>query len=341
MILRPARLRFPARSPLSPAWRAFVCAGAFAVAPTVVSAQLLDCLVQPNQVLQVGAAVSGVIEAIEVERGDTVRRGQVVARLAAEVERASADLAQARAGQTAELQAAERSREFARREMTRARELVAENFVSRAAVDKAETESQVSEDRLRQSVERRRQAELEQRLAEAQLARRQVRAPIGGIVTDRFMGVGEFVEDKPILRIVEVNPLRVEVLVPAPAFGLIATGARATIRPEVGPVREAVATVTIVDRVLDPASNTFRVRLALPNPDLRVPAGARCKIDFGLDASAFGPASAGSAARASPVAAPVAPAAVPSRAPAIRTAPVSQAQGAPRPPPVAAHVPAR
>jgi membrane fusion protein, heavy metal efflux system len=355
--------------------------------PATVSAQLLDCLIQPNQVLQVGAAVSGVIEAIDVERGDAVRRGQVVARLAADVERASADLAQARAGQTAELQAAERSREFARREMARARELVAENFVSRAAVDKAETESQVSEDRHRQSVERRRQAELEQRLAEAQLARRQVRAPISGIVTDRFMGVGEFVEDKPILRIVEVNPLRVEVLVPAPAFGLIAAGTRATIRPEVGPVREAVATVTIVDRVLDPASNTFRVRLALPNPDLRVPAGARCKVDFGLDASAFAPTPAAPAARtrpgAAPVApvAPVAPASAPAPGPTIRIAPVSQAPtlpepaqpapvsqapvsrapvsqapvsrapvsqapvmqapGAPRPSPVAAHVPAR
>jgi RND family efflux transporter MFP subunit len=339
MIPRPARIRPPARRPASPAWPAVALA--LALTPAAGSAQLLDCLIQPNQVLQVGAAVSGVIEAVDVERGDTVRRGQVVARLAADVERASADLAQARAGQTAELQAAERSREFARREMVRARELEAENFVSRAAVDKAETESQVSEDRIRQSVERRRQAELEQRLAEAQLARRQVRAPISGIVTDRFMGVGEFVEDKPILRIVEVNPLRVEVLVPATAFGRIATGARATIRPEVGPIREASATVTIVDRVLDPASNTFRVRLALPNPDLRVPAGSRCKVDFGLDASAFAPASAAPAARIKPGSVPVAPASAPPAAPKTRGTPVSKAPEAARPPPVAAHLPAR
>ncbi|MFZ4760357.1 MAG: efflux RND transporter periplasmic adaptor subunit, partial [Burkholderiaceae bacterium] len=204
-----------------------LCASVCA-APTVVPAQPLDCLIQPNQIVQVGAPVSGVLEGIDVDRGDTVRRGQVVARLESTVERANAQLAQTRAEQSAEMQAAERSREFARREMTRARDLVGENFVSKAAADKAETESKVSDDRLQQAVERRRQAELELRLAEAQLARRQVRAPIGGIVVDRFLNGGEFVEDKPILRIAEVNPLRVEVVVPAPAFGLVALGARAT-----------------------------------------------------------------------------------------------------------------
>jgi multidrug efflux pump subunit AcrA (membrane-fusion protein) len=57
-----------------------------------------------------------------------------------------------------------------------------------------------------------------------------------------------------------------------------------TVRPDSGPVREATGTVTIVDRVLDPASNTFRVRLTLPNADMRIPAGSRCKVDLGLEA---------------------------------------------------------
>ena len=40
------------------------------------------------------------------------------------------------------------------------------------------------------------------------------------------------------------------------------------------------ARVTRVDKVLDAASNTFRVRLALPNPGHKLPAGSRCKIDL-------------------------------------------------------------
>jgi hypothetical protein len=40
------------------------------------------------------------------------------------------------------------------------------------------------------------------------------------------------------------------------------------------------ATVTVVDRVMDAASGTFGVRLALPNPELHLPAGLKCKIHF-------------------------------------------------------------
>ena len=39
---------------------------------------------------------------------------------------------------------------------------------------------------------------------------------------------------------------------------------------------------TVIDQVIDAASNTFRVRLALDNADRAVPAGARCQIDLGL-----------------------------------------------------------
>jgi multidrug efflux pump subunit AcrA (membrane-fusion protein) len=38
--------------------------------------------------------------------------------------------------------------------------------------------------------------------------------------------------------------------------------------------------VTIVDRVIDAASGTFGVRLELPNPKYRLPAGLKCKVSF-------------------------------------------------------------
>jgi len=46
------------------------------------------------------------------------------------------------------------------------------------------------------------------------------------------------------------------------------------------------ATVVQVDKIVDPASNTFRVVLHLPNPDLALPAGLRCKADFSTPAQA-------------------------------------------------------
>jgi hypothetical protein len=40
------------------------------------------------------------------------------------------------------------------------------------------------------------------------------------------------------------------------------------------------ATVAVVDQVFDAGSGTFGIRLALPNPDQRLPAGLRCRAAF-------------------------------------------------------------
>ena len=40
------------------------------------------------------------------------------------------------------------------------------------------------------------------------------------------------------------------------------------------------ATVDVVDPVIDAASDTFRVRLLLPNPRNAIPAGVRCSVHF-------------------------------------------------------------
>jgi multidrug efflux pump subunit AcrA (membrane-fusion protein) len=44
--------------------------------------------------------------------------------------------------------------------------------------------------------------------------------------------------------------------------------------------RVYVASVSIVDRVIDAASGTFGVRFDLPNPDLAIPSGLHCQVRF-------------------------------------------------------------
>jgi multidrug efflux pump subunit AcrA (membrane-fusion protein) len=72
--------------------------------------------------------------------------------------------------------------------------------------------------------------------------------------------------------------------VPTAYYGQIRNGSKARVRPEKPIGGTYDATVTVVDRVLDAASGTFGVRLALPNPDLRLPAGIRCKVEFDVAA---------------------------------------------------------
>jgi hypothetical protein len=49
-------------------------------------------------------------------------------------------------------------------------------------------------------------------------------------------------------------------------------------RPPVGGAYPAK--VEVVDPVIDAASNTFGVRLMLPNPQHTIPAGIRCDVDW-------------------------------------------------------------
>ena len=279
---------------------------AAALAAPVWAAQPMGCLIEPERVADVGSQVVGVIESMDVERGDMVKKGQVLATLRADVERASVVVASSRAEAQADLQAAAASISFNQQRLVRAEDLFAKKFISQQALDQARTEAELAEQKLVQAKEQRRVLNRERELASAQLSQRVIRSPIDGVVAERYLSPGERVEDKPLVRVAKVDPLRVQVVVPTAFFGKIQPGSTARIMPGLPDTQPVVARVTLVDKVIDAASNTFRVQLELPNPDLALPAGLRCKADFGLELPA-----ARTTAQASPApAANVQPAAV-------------------------------
>ena len=265
--------------------KAISLAAMLAAAP-VFAAQPLACLIEPEQVAEVGSPVVGVIESIRVERGDPVQKGQILAVLRADLERAAVEVAQTRVEAGGEVRAAQASFDFAVQQRTRAEDLFNKKFISRQALDQARTEADVAEQRLVQARDQKRLSQRELGLAAAQVAQRVIRSPIDGVVAERYLSPGERVEEKPLLRVAKVNPLRVQVIVPTSLYGRIQPGSSALVLPELPNAAPATGRVTLVDKVVDAASNTFRVRLELPNPDLALPAGLRCKADFGIEAIA-------------------------------------------------------
>jgi RND family efflux transporter MFP subunit len=249
-------------------------------------AQPLGCLIEPEQVADVGSQVIGVIDAVHVDRGDVVKKGQVIATLRADVERAAVGVARSKADADAEVRAAIANRDLARQRLVRAEDLFSKKFVSELAVEQARSEHDIAAQKLAQAREQQRIWQRELGLASAQLEQRVIRSPIDGVVVERFLNSGERIEQKPAIRVAMIDPLRVEVVVPAKLYGQIQPGSQGSVRPDLPNTGSFEAKVTLVDRVIDAASNTFRVRLQLPNPKLEVPAGARCRADFGLPASA-------------------------------------------------------
>jgi RND family efflux transporter MFP subunit len=203
------------------------------------------------------------------------------------------------------VRAATANLDLAKQQLARAEDLFNKNFVSGQAVDKARSEHDIAVQKLAQAREQQRIWQRELGLANAQLEQRVIRSPIDGVVVERFLNSGERIEQKPALRVATIDPLRVEVVVPASLYGRIQPGLEGNVRPDLPNASPLPATVTLVDRVIDGASNTFRVRLQLPNPNLTVPAGARCRADFGPTVTAEAvPRSASTAAGASSLKAP-------------------------------------
>jgi RND family efflux transporter MFP subunit len=245
-----------------------------------LAGQPLVCLIQPSQIAEVGTSVTGVIEAMRVERGDFVKKGQIIAVLRGDVERAALDVANSRAQAEADVQAAIAALEFAHQSTVRAEDLVKKKFVSEQALDKARTEERVAAQKLAQAREQRQVWAREKSLAQSQLSQRTIVSPISGIVAERYLSSGERVEERSVARVVSINPLHVEVMVPVASFGKIQPGMIATVMPDLPGAPPVEARVSLVDKLIDGASNTFRVRLELPNPDHAIPAGPRCKVSF-------------------------------------------------------------
>jgi RND family efflux transporter MFP subunit len=212
-----------------------------------------DGLIEPSEVVEVSSQVPSTLEEIMVERGDRVKKGQIIATLNSNIEKAAVDLARSRV-------------EFSKRKVLRNEDLYNKQLISIHEKDEMETELRITELQLREAQEK--------------LELRTIRSPVDGVVVERFLSPGEYVHEEAIMKIARINPLYVEVVVPVEKFGEIKIGMKAAVRPELPIQGKYTARVIIVDRVIDAASGTFGVRLEMPNPDYRLPAGLKCKVVF-------------------------------------------------------------
>ena len=239
-----------------------------------------DCVIYPSLVADLGSSATGLLERVPVDRGDTVREGEIVAVLESGAEQAVLELARIRAESRAEVALREAGASFAERRRLRSEELKDRRLVSESDVDERETEARIGRIQLRQANENAEVARVELRRAEELLARRTIRSPFDGVVVERHKTIGELVENKPILSVARLDPLHVEVIVPVEEIDRLRPGLQAEVSVA---EREGVfwtATVSRLDPVADVASGTYGVRLALPNPDHAIPSGRRCRVRF-------------------------------------------------------------
>ncbi len=220
---------------------------------TLMQERILDGRVEAVQRATISAQTSGRVLEIFYDVDDFVEQGDLVIQISdteqrSRVRAAEASLSEARA------QAIE-----ARAEFERIESIFAENLVSEAEFDRARAARDSAEARLESA-----QAALEE--AREQLEYTRVRAPYAGILVERHVEVGESVSPgSPLLTGISLEQLRVEVDVPQRLMDPLRRHREAHVILDTGE-RIAAESLTIFPYA-DPATNTFQVRVNLPELD--------------------------------------------------------------------------
>lgn len=175
------------------------------------------------------------ITSIRVEVGDRVRTGQLLATL----ESSDARLY---------VEAAEPEAEVAAANLRRVEELRESGAVSEAEHDQAMYESRTADAALRQ--------------AQLNLSRTQIKAPFAGVVSRRYVRVGDIVDvETPLFRVTAMAPLRARLLVPESDVASLGVGAPVLLSATDGTT--GTARVIIVGPTIDPGSGTREVIVEL------------------------------------------------------------------------------
>ncbi|MCA1771951.1 MAG: efflux RND transporter periplasmic adaptor subunit [Halomonas sp.] len=210
-----------------------------------------SCLVDPGRSSTMSSEVPGMIDEIRVDSGDQVEKGDTLFSLKRDVEEASLELENTRA-------------QYALRTLQRNQRMIEKGMLSDSEQDEIDTELSL--------------ARLQANQAEAQLGEMVGEAPFDGVIASVESEEGEFIDNTPILELVQLDPLRIDLVMPLEAFGQYEIGDVLELDLE-APVDETVsAEVERIDSVIDPSSGTFGVRLRLDNPDGKYPAGINCRF---------------------------------------------------------------
>jgi len=264
---------------------AIITAGVLVSLPSIAAREVvsdLDCIVEPSAIVELGAATPGQLAVTYFDRSDYVSEGVVMARLESGLEEATLAIAEELAAHETKIELRRASAAFGERTRERNVSLLKTKTISQQNMDQVETEARVAKLQVRQEVESQRLAELEVDRAAVSLSRRSIVSPIEGTVLQRFKEPGEYVDREAVYKIAQLNPLHVEVIVPLDYLGQIESGMRAEVTLYAPGFEDdsLEAEVRRIDAVADAASATFGVRLELDNPEMTIPSGVRCQVDF-------------------------------------------------------------
>jgi len=193
------------------------------------------------------AKVEGEIREVLVEEGDTVKKGQVLAKLDGDRLRLELNESSARLNKM--------QRDFERNKELREKGLLSEGDFEKIRYDLEALQAAFN-------------------LASLELDYTQIRAPIPGVISERYIKLGNTVRiGEPMFRVTGFDPLVAYMHIPEREFRRISAGQPVAIDIDALAGEDFIATVTRVSPIVDPGTGTFKITIEIRDETLRIKPG--------------------------------------------------------------------
>jgi len=193
------------------------------------------------------AKVEGEIREVLAEEGDEVTEGQVIAHL--DGDRLRLELNESRA------RLRKMQRDFERNKDLRGKGLLSEGDFEKLQYDLEALQASYN-------------------LASLELDYTQIRAPINGVVSERYVKIGNTIRiGDPLYRVTGLDPLVAYLHIPEREYRQISAGQPVTIDIDALADQRIIAAVTRVSPIVDAATGTFKITIEIRDNERRIKPG--------------------------------------------------------------------
>jgi len=226
-----------------------------------------------------GPVQRGSLISIAVDEGALVKQGELLFSLDDHIQQARIAMAKARADSTLDMDRAKARWDQTQQNLAHLNVLRRQDQSTSKEYNDVATRNEMA--RLDYEIAKfeHEQAKLAYKREQALTETYFVRAPYDGYIAEQLMDIGASVEENDeVLKLVQLNPLRVSFDCPLSIAKLIAKGDRIVITPSDKQWFGKVGVVKFVSRVVDAASQTIRVHIRVDNTEDAWPAGLKVAV---------------------------------------------------------------
>jgi len=253
-----------------------VVGAVFALQPTWAQLWIPTGIIEPFRDATLSTAVSGSVSRLLKEKGDTVKRGEVILQLESSQEQLEVERRKLIADSKVELEAAESRVEALGADLESIRKIYEETqSVSEEELRKKELEFRLAEADRRRLLLAEQREDIEYQIARSQLDKRNITAPFDGVIVDLLLEEGENASPgQPAVRLVDITRCRLVVHMEASAAQELHSGMNVSVRVEQRTSPLVIpGKVELVSAVVDPSSGLQEVRVLFENRKGRVSPG--------------------------------------------------------------------